>query len=67
MAERDLEISRILEFVEQNRNSYASLAVCRRALDPGMEQVTPGTIQELREYLTDAPDDEIDAYYSIVM
>lgn len=67
MAERNQEIDRIMEFVERNRNSYASLAVCRRALDPGLESVTANTVQELRSHLVDAPDDEIAAYYSIVM
>jgi hypothetical protein len=67
MAERSLEIERILDFVSTNRNSYASLAVCRRALDPGLEQVTRETVDELRNYLLQAPDAEIDAYYSVVM
>jgi hypothetical protein len=67
LAKRSLEIERILDFVATNRNSYASLAVCRRALDPGLEQVTRETVEELRNHLQQAPDAEIDAYYSVVM
>lgn len=67
MARRSQEIEKIMEFVDRNRNSYASLAVCRRALDPGLERVTLGTIGALREHLDTAPDEEISAYYSIVM
>lgn len=66
MTERT-KVHKIIDFVEQHRNSYASLAVCRRALDPGLEQVTVDTVSELRDYLTTAPNEEIDAYYSIVM
>lgn len=67
LAQRTKEITAILDFVERNRSSYASLAVCRRAVDPDLEQVTPTTVGELRQRLNVAPDNEISAYYSIVM
>lgn len=65
--ERQAEIERILSFVADHRESYASLAVCRRALDPGLPAVTPQVVTELRRRLEGAPDDEIEAYYSIIM
>lgn len=59
-------ISEILRFIEEHPESYASLAVCRRALDGGLERITSDTLQELEKYLEAAPDDEIEAYYVIV-
>lgn len=56
-----------MEFVRAHRNSYASLAVCRRALDQGLSEVTDPVIAQLEQYLAEAPDDEIEAYYTIVM
>jgi hypothetical protein len=64
---RDHEIRSILDFITQNRNSYASLAVCRRAVDPGLSLVTEEVINNLKEHLQQAPDREIEAYFSIVM
>jgi len=61
------EIESILSFVSDHPNSYASLAVCRRAIDSGIERIDGTIINALREHLEEAPDDEIDAYYSIVM
>ncbi|OUM98365.1 MAG: hypothetical protein BAA04_05960 [Firmicutes bacterium ZCTH02-B6] len=63
---RSEEIQQILEFIAEHPESYASLAVCRRALDVGLERVTAQTLSLLEEYLHQAPDDEIDAYYTIV-
>lgn len=67
MQGRDREIQSILQFVRQNPNSYASLAVCRRAIDQGLGEVTEPVIHQLQQRLDQAPADEIDAYYSIVM
>lgn len=67
LANRKKEIERILEFVRAHRNSYASLAVCRRALDQGLSEVTEPVIAQLEDYLAQAPDEEIAAYYTIVM
>lgn len=66
LAQRKDDIERIVQFVRENRNSYASLAVCRRAIDSGLGQVTEPVIGELQSHLEQASDDEIDAYYSIV-
>ncbi|MFO7265909.1 MAG: hypothetical protein FWJ73_05330 [Limnochordales bacterium] len=59
-------IDQILRFIQEHPESYASLAVCRRALDAGLERVTGDVLLRLEEYLREAPDDEIAAYYSIV-
>lgn len=59
-------ISEILRFIEEHPESYASLAVCRRALDGGLDRVTADTVAELEKYLQNAPDDEIEAYYTII-
>ncbi|NMB46365.1 MAG: hypothetical protein GX998_08150 [Firmicutes bacterium] len=56
----------ILDFINSHPESYASLAVCRRALDPGLGQVSRSTIYELAGHLEQAPMEEIAAYYSIV-
>lgn len=64
---RDHAVESILSFVSEHPNSYASLAVCRRALDSGIELVDRSVIDALRMHLEEAPQDEIDAYYSIVM
>lgn len=65
--DRNETVRRIVAFVSQHPNSYASLAVCRRALDSGIEVVDPGVVAALSNRLQDAPADEIEAYYSIVM
>lgn len=67
LSRRDREIDAILTFVSEHPNSYASLAVCRRALDSGIERVDGSVVSALKEHLEHAGDDEIDAYYSIVM
>ncbi|NLJ25199.1 MAG: hypothetical protein GX354_07220 [Firmicutes bacterium] len=64
--ERGQQVDRILDFVNSHPESYASLAVCRRALDPGLAQVNRSTIYDLAEYLEQASSEEIAAYYSIV-
>lgn len=64
---REREIDAIVSFVSEHPNSYASLAVCRRALDSGIERVDGSVVNALKEHLESAADDEIDAYYSIVM
>lgn len=63
---REDEIEAIMDFISRNRHSYASLAVCRRALDTGIERIDPEVISRLRHHLEAASADEIDAYYSIV-
>lgn len=65
--DRQHEIEEILQFIAEHPESYASLAVCRRALDRGLERVTIHTLLQLEEYLHQASDDEIDAFYTIVM
>lgn len=66
MSRRSHEIETICSFVKEHPHSYASLAVCRRAIDSELEQVSSSIVDELREHLTQASDDEISAYYSIV-
>lgn len=65
--DREQEIEAIIAFVSEHPNSYASLAVCRRAVDSGIERVDGSVINALRSHLEEAPGNEIDAYYSIVM
>lgn len=60
-------IDRIVSFVRDHPHSYASLAICRRALDSGIETVDKQVVAALQSHLADAPESEIDAYYSIVM
>lgn len=60
------EIDQILSFVGDHRESYASLAVCRRALDQGLASVTEPVLSELEHHLEQAPDDEVEAYYYII-
>lgn len=55
-----------MEFVSAHPHSYASLAVCRRALDSGIGEIDRETLEQLRAYLEQAPDEEIAAYYSII-
>ena len=66
MKRRRDEIDEILRFVQEHPESYASLAVCRRALDGGLGRVTGDTLLQLEQYLHEAPDDEIEAYYTII-
>lgn len=66
MRGRGEEIYEILRFIEEHPESYASLAVCRRALDKGLERVTGDVLVQLEAYLRGAPDDEIEAYYTII-
>jgi hypothetical protein len=64
--ERSQQVQQILDFINSHPESYASLAVCRRALDPGLPQVDRSIIDDLADYLHQAPGDEIAAYYSII-
>ncbi|MGI6037955.1 MAG: hypothetical protein ACOYD6_06970 [Limnochordia bacterium] len=64
--DREGQIEAILQFISEHRESYASLAVCRRALDQGLAEITGGIIEDLETKLTTATADEIAAYYSIV-
>lgn len=67
MRGRGKGIDEILRFVSDHPESYASLAVCRRALDGGLERVTDTTLAQLQQYLKeDASDDEIEAFYTII-
>lgn len=60
-------IAEILRFIEDHPESYASLAVCRRALDGGLDRVTGATLADLQQYLEDdASDDEIEAFFTII-
>lgn len=63
---REAEVRAILGFITHHPNSYASLAVCRRALDSGLERVDGSVINALEGHLQQAPDEEIQAYYSII-
>ena len=63
---RGQQVELILDFINSHPESYASLAVCRRAIDPGLAEIDRSTIYELAEYLEQAPSEEIAAYYSIV-
>lgn len=64
--DRQREIQYITQFVDEHRESYASLAVCRRALDQGLARVDSDVVSRLQQYLATAPDEEIEAYSSIV-
>ncbi len=64
--ERGHQVEMILDFINSHPESYASLAVCRRAIDPGLSQIDRSIIYELAEYLEQAPSEEVAAYYSIV-
>lgn len=66
MKRRRDEIDEILRFVQEHPESYASLAVCRRALDGEVARVTPEIVDELARSLEEAPEDEVMAYFSIV-
>lgn len=63
---READVEAIMEFVSAHPHSYASLAVCRRALDSGIGEIDRETLEQLRAYLKQAPDEEIAAYYSII-
>lgn len=65
--DRSEAIDRILTFVRDHPHSYASLAICRRALDSGIEEVDERVVAALQSHLAGAPESEIEAYYSIVM
>ncbi len=64
--ERIRQVATILDFIGNHPESYASLAVCRRAIDPGLAYISRDTLFELEDYLDEAPGEEIAAYYSIV-
>lgn len=67
MFRRGEGIGEIMRFIQDHPESYASLAVCRRALDGGLDRVTGATLSQLQQYLEDdASDDEIEAYYTII-
>jgi len=66
LAQAKERVERILDFVRRHPESYASLAVCRRALDGEVARVTPEIVDELARSLEEAPEDEVMAYFSIV-
>jgi hypothetical protein len=66
LVEREQRIEAIMEFIDENRESYASLAVCRRALERGLAAVDDQTIQRLEQKLQTIPEDELEAYYYII-
>jgi hypothetical protein len=63
--ERGHQVEMILDFINSHPESYASLTVCRRAIDPGLSQIDRSIIYELAEYLEQAPSEEVAAYYSM--
>ena len=67
MTQKEEEIQKIISFIQQNPHSYASIAVCRRAVDSGISTVTNSVIEELKRQLIEADENEIEAYYTIVM
>ena len=64
--ERERRIEEIMQFIDENRESYASLAVCRRALERGLAAVDNAAIQRLEQRLQTIPEDELEAYYYII-
>ncbi|NMB26117.1 MAG: hypothetical protein GX986_11360 [Firmicutes bacterium] len=64
--DRIRQVATILDFIGNHPESYASLAVCRRALDPGLAHVNRDILFELEDYLEEASGEEIAAFYSIV-
>ncbi|MGI6559649.1 MAG: hypothetical protein ACOX20_12210 [Limnochordia bacterium] len=64
--ERERRIEEIMQFIDENRESYASLAVCRRALERGLAAVDNEAIQRLEQRLQTIPEDELEAYYYII-
>lgn len=66
LVEPSERVKQIIDFVRSHPESYASLAVCRRALDRGLERVTPEIVERLANYLQTAPENEVMAYHSIV-
>jgi len=66
--DRNSVVETIIDFVTEHPESYASLAVCRRALDKGLAVITAGTIADLRRHLFEIADEkELAAYRSIVL
>lgn len=65
--DRQAVIEQVMAYVREHPQSFASLAVCRRALgsEPGGE-VDPQTRARLEARLQSAPDDELEAYYYII-
>lgn len=65
--DRQAIIAQVLAYVQEHPQSFASLAVCRRALGHEPEgEVDPATRLRLEARLQEVPDDELEAYYYIV-
>lgn len=67
-ADRQEVIRQVLRYVTEHPESFASLAVCRRALgsEPDGGQVDEATRARLEARLETVPDDELEAYYYII-
>ncbi|NLG69641.1 MAG: hypothetical protein GX496_08805 [Firmicutes bacterium] len=66
--DRHAVIQRVMTYVREHPQSFASLAVCRRALgsEPDEGQVDDETRARLEARLETIPDEELEAYYYIV-
>ncbi len=66
--DRQAVIQRVMTYVREHPQSFASLAVCRRALgsEPDEGQVDDETRARLEARLETIPDEELEAYYYIV-
>jgi len=66
--DRQAFIQRVMTYVREHPQSFASLAVCRRALgsEPDDGQVDDETRERLEARLETISDDELEAYYYIV-
>lgn len=67
MMEQGKMIDQIVNFVGENRESQATVAVCRRILGHYPEEMDGRTLAKLRQGLEGAGQDEIESCYYIVM
>lgn len=65
--EQEKMIDQIVSFVEQHRESQASVAVCRRILGHYPEELDQSILNDLRQGLERAGEDEVESCYYIVM
>lgn len=66
MQERQKQIEDIVNFVNRNRNSHASLTICSRVLGNDFLGIDRQTINELRTKLPGVDEDELESYYYII-
>lgn len=65
--DRQAVIQQVLAYVREHPQSFASLAVCRRALGSEPErEVDDETRSRLEARLQHVPDEELEAYYYII-